>query len=425
MKSFESPDSSQEPSEQTPTEAHETESNTTAIETPAELEDYASTLRASLEEEIEKLAESSTETFSEKLKETVDRFREKVKEELQVAFLAAALFAPAQAHGADIEYMQETIDDPESYEYKVGERMAELREKLIDDTKETYYILLGRRDSLEEVTKVEGNENSPVISSTEDELLNAATKAMRILAEESTSFKKVVGHFTNNPITHVTIHNHPYATSQEVFNIPQEAIDSMKSGEMPPAVFPISGIDLKSSMMNSSEGVDSIGYIEEPSGTWKYDVNESESNILKMRGIKKQTEYDAQAIFQTYVYSKPGLLEEMEKGMAGLQNDRYYDYYEKHHPELAKSLMDMYERFQQRLEDELDKDFVSAGKQIDTLFDTIREASLAGQDTTDLIREYVNTATDLGFHIEYQSKDGTLITPNEKPEPYKYNMDEK
>lgn len=425
MTSFESYNSSEEPSEQTPAEVYEREFNPKTIETPAELERYASSLGTALEEEIEKLEGSSTETFSSKLKETLERFREKMTEELQVAFLAATLFAPTQAHGADVEYMQETINDPESYEYKVGERIAELREKVLNDTKETYYILLGRRDSLEEITRVEGNENSPVISSTEEETLDATIKAMNILSEENTSFKNLVGHFTNNPITHVSIHNHPYATSQEVFNIPQEDIEQMKSGEKPPAVFPISGIDLKSSMMNSSEGVDSIGYVEEPSGTWKYDVNEFEPNILIMRGIKKQTEYDAQAIIQTYVYSKPGLLEEMEKGMEGLQNDQYYDYYEKHHPELAKSLMDMYERFQQRLEDELDKDFVSAGKRIDTLFDTIRETSLAGQDTTELIREYVNTATDLGFHIVYQSKDGTLITPNEKPEPYKYNMDEK
>jgi len=410
MKSFESSNSLQEPSEQVPTQE-----TLEAIpsETPAGLREYASTLGAELEDEIKKIEGSDAET---KGLEILDRFRKKVAEELKIAVLATALFAPTQGHGANIENVQETIDSPESYEYKVQERISELKEKVLHDTKETFYILLGRQDNLREILKMEGNDNSPLVAQTEEELLDTTTKATQVLSEESTSFKKIAGYFTSNPITQVLIHNHPYAALQEELTIDQKDIEQMRSSEKAPAVLPPSGIDLISSIASSTEGIDSIGYVVEPSGTWKYDVNESDPNVIKMRNLKRQNMYVLHSSVRDYFYLKPELAEKMKQEMEGLQADQYYEYYEKNHPELAKTLLEVYDGLQQQLTENLDKDFVSAEGQLDSLSDAIREASFAGKNTNELIGDYVNTATRIGFHIEYLGNNGTLIIPRQEEE---------
>ena len=102
--------------------------------------------------------------------------------------------------------------------------------------------------------------------------------------------------------------------------------------------------------------------------------------------------------------------------MEGLQADQYYEYYEKNHPELAKTLLEVYDGLQQQLTENLDKDFVSAEGQLDSLSDAIREASFAGKNTNELIGDYVNTATRIGFHIEYLGNNGTLIIPRQEEE---------
>jgi len=400
MKSFESSNFLQEPSEQPrPYDV-------------ADLEKYASTLGTELEDEIKKL-EGGTEITNGL--EIVDRFRKKVAEEIKIAVLATALLAP-QAHGANIENIQETIDSPESYEYKVQERVSELKEKVLHDSKETYYILLGRHNNLQEITKIKGNENSTFVSQTEDELVDAGTKATQMLAIENTPFKNIMGYFTNNPITRVTIHNHPYGVVQEELSISKEDVEQMRSSEKAPAVLPPSGIDLLSSITTSTEKVDSIGYVVEPSGTWKYDIEESDPNVIKMRDLKRQNMYDLQSAVRDYFYLKPELAEKMRQETKDLQFDQYYEYYEEHHPELAKTLLTVYEGLQQRLTEDLDKDFVSAGIQIDTLSDSIRTKSLAGEDTSELIGDYVNTATQIGFYIEYTGNDGTRIIPKHEEE---------
>jgi hypothetical protein len=386
------------------------------------IEEYEESLVNALEKDVAVLEYTtdgsvSPETIDE-AKGVIARFREKVGKEAQVAVLTASLLAPTYAHGTppqEIQNTSETIGTSESYERKVHERITELRELLHTDTKETYFLLAGREDSLEEIAKIEGEDYATSVSQTTSEFLQTNVNAQNILINEDTFFKNFVGYFSNNPILRVDMHNHPYKVAQQAFPLSDEDIQMMKDGERPVGVFPPSIGDIGSTMFQPLTNFDSIAYVVEPSGSWKYDIDESNPNVLKMRTFQKSLMQELEIVFYQKLTENPEIQKQIAKEN-NLELGNSVEYLQENFPDFAKSLISAFEASYVKLKDEMDPEFLEANTHFEPLAEEISKASIAGEDVSELIKDYVNTAAKIGLHIEYLSNDGNYVKPDIQPE---------
>ena len=382
------------------------------------VEDYEN----ALEEKISEKTELPPETLS-KCKELLKSFHEKAKKELQIATLVATLFAPTPAYSTVNEEVIETdstTEQAETFEAKVDTCLQTLRERVMTDNKESGYVLFGRRGSLALISEFEGEEGSGTVEMPKDEMEDGENKIKSIEEEESTFFNKVGGFLTNKPLTRVELHNHPYEIMQEVLNLDDEQIERMKSGEIPPIVAPPGGYDMERMVAlvyaHSGESVDMVGHMEEPSGTWKYDIDESNPKIKKFSKILIENNKESAEEYKKFLEENPAVDEYLtetrnqDEADSLASNEELFERF----PEYIDFIISQEKKYSEQLIDELGEDYIEAVADMSLLQFDIWKESIAGNDVTELIEKFINAAEKSGFYVEYQGKNGTHIKPKPK-----------
>jgi hypothetical protein len=134
-----------------------------------------------------------------------------------------------------------------------------------------------------------------------------------------------------------------------------------------------------------------------------------------MRTFQKSLMQELEIVFYQKLTENPEIQKQIAKEN-NLELGNSVEYLQENFPDFAKSLISAFEASYVKLKDEMDPEFLEANTHFEPLAEEISKASIAGEDVSELIKDYVNTAAKIGLHIEYLSNDGNYVKPDIQPE---------
>jgi len=373
------------------------------------LELEASSYEQSLEAGVEELRQTGTPEQVEEAVTILERFRQMARKEIQALILAVAVLSPNASYAEDVEQlpphvsMEQVEHAHEADQQSVIDAISHLRSLVWDDDKESLHVLLGNGDGIESVVTKSGQAGTSTVGSNMNDL--------RVLVEKFDELKQ--GMQPGDQMVRVILHNHPAEVAQSAFNYADERLQEMKEGAVDPVVLPPSVTDLFEQYHSNEETqLDTVGYVIEPSGTWRYDFVESHKVLATLDAGKDMLYEKTEEVMRTHVeqrieQARARSSQEISQQEAVEQAIRDMDNGQK---ELSEKLLQCSLDAEKQTREALGEAHTLIYTTLPDLTMQIRKASYNGEDVTDLIREYISINQELGVHIDYVGTDGTHIS---------------
>jgi hypothetical protein len=337
--------------------------------------------------------------------------------------LAASLLTPASPlYAHENEPLPPEVTATETIETRASTPeafMDELRGRVWEDDFETLARYVGRGE-LRELFRFQGKSGAPVIAESYADAYDQNATVDQMLEDDSerSLAEKVRDTLTGEKLTLKTMHNHPIRLMQERYGIRDEQIERMRTGEAPMFVAPPSGHDIDMAL-KTLEGMDSVHYVTEPSGTWRYDPDEENDALIRKREVMHEVNNHMVEFISSLESHEFQALMAMagEDGQGNVVSAvEAVDNAEGDHPGIAKLEAWATEMVAYQ-EERMGPEFVAASERIADIAEQIRSSSARGEDVEAHIHDYIQTARKLGIYVTYEDRRGAVFTVNGSERP--------
>ena len=305
----------------------------------------------------------------------LETINKKMSDKLRVLILAISVLTPlAPSQGAAAETTWPiTTTERSAPASEITESLKALQDKVWTDNFETGVLYFGEEGEEEKIVEFQGEKDATNMQTSQNQQEDGILKIFSILERENIE----LGNPETGSLVKITQHNHPVELLAARYNLTNDQIEKMQSGEAPSIVLPPSTVDLFTAHQRV-ENINYVGQVAEPSGTWTY---QEDRNHPVVQIVQQETEDDMQHL--NNYSAKTTEYKEMNGvvlSVVGLQ------------------ILEIEEKVVERYGFSYEETFLS----IINLGEEIREKSASGEDVSDLIKQYIGQASILGMNIEYR-----------------------